>query len=176
MLKLALTAALALLALSANAQNLSEPMEPLVAMDQKNDEDFRYYTGVINREQTFIDQGLIDGRVWIWENIFDTYGEAVWIKDGSPEYPYNLVVRAQGRLYYIDTIFTSILSDEKGTQLKLRRRWANDPAPGVFIRLEGTRFNPDIGMEEYTQLWVKIAETDGSPLRVLELFTGNYDK
>jgi hypothetical protein len=81
-----------------------------------------------------------------------------------------------GNLYYVDTILTRLLPDENGVNFKLRRRWKNNPEPGIFVRVAGTRFNPIESKEEYTQIWIKIAETDGTSIPVLRVTEGNWDE
>ena len=108
-----------------------------------------------------------------------TTGRMTLIADGSLEYPYNVILEVglypNTNLYYIDTILSRILADENGMHFKIRRRWKNNPEPGIFLRIEGTRFNPVRGYEEVVQIWVKYADTQGNALPVLKTFEGNYD-
>lgn len=149
-------------------------MEPGVAISPA-DVDYNYYSDILNPNQDYVKSGLVLDGVAQWD-VFNTQGAIAAINDGSYDYPYNVVLKVNGNLYYVDTILTRLLPDENGVNFKLRRRWKNNPEPGVFVRIAGTRFNPIESKEEYTQIWIKIAETNGTSIPVLRVTEGNWDE
>ena len=109
-------------------------------------------------------------------NVFETplYVYAAIYENGTAENPYNLVLNVNGNVYYVDTLLSSVVGDENGVKVKIRRRWEN-PGEGIFLRLEGTRTNPETGEVVYRQLWVKIGERNGASIQTLEVFQGDFD-
>jgi hypothetical protein len=141
-------------------------MEPLKAISPE-DQDYGYYSQVVNIDQKLVNDGLIG--LYSDFNMFNVTGRAVLIADGSPSNPFNLVLTVNGNLYYVDTILNTV------DNFKIRRRWTNKPEPGVFLRIEGRRVNPEDGVSESVQVWIKIATPEGRALPVLKLLEGNYD-
>ena len=154
------------LATAALFSTFSLAMEPLKAIDP-NDEEYDYYSSVIAIDQKLVNEGMIG--VYADFNVFNVNGRVVPINDGSVANPYNLVVSVNGGLYYVDAILNTV------TSYKLRRRWVNNPEPGVFLRIEGTRVNPEDFTSEVVTLWIKIATPEGRALPVLKVLEGNYD-
>lgn len=149
-------------------------MEPGVAISPA-DVDYNYYSQLLEQNQNHVKSGLVLGGVAEW-TVFNTVGSIAAINDGSYDYPYNVVLRVNGNLYYVDTILSTVMPDENGVMFKIRRRWNNNPEPGVFIRIAGTRFNPIQSIYEYTQIWIKIADTKGNSIPVLRVTEGNWDE
>jgi hypothetical protein len=141
-------------------------MEPLVAISPA-DQDYSYYSAVVNLDQKMVNDGFVG--TYSDFNMFNVNGRIVPLADGSPSNPYNLVVTVNGNLYYVDAILNTVDS------FKIRRRWKNNPEPGVFLRIEGRRVNPEDGHSEIVQVWIKIATPEGRALPVLKLLEGNYD-
>ncbi len=156
------------------ASSAALAMEPLVAIDRQ-DPDYNYYASILSPSRDMVKSGLVLEGVAYWDN-FATVGRIAAINDGTYEYPYNLVLNVNGNLYYVDAILSRVLADENGVRFKIRRRWKNNPEPGVFIRVAATRFNPVQSIDEYTQLWIKIAEVDGKSIPVLKVIEGNFDE
>jgi hypothetical protein len=146
--------------------NLALAMEPLKAISP-DDPDFTFYSNVVNIDQKLVNDGWIS--LYSDFNMFNVNGRAVAITDGSRSNPYNLVLTVNGNLYYVDAILNTV------DNFKIRRRWANNPEPGVFLRIEGQRVNPEDGVSELVQVWIKIATPEGRALPVLKLLEGNYD-
>jgi len=141
-------------------------MEPLVAIGS-DDQDYEYYSSVLNLDQNLVNKGIVG--IYSDFNMFNVSGRAVVVADGTPSNPYNLVLAVNGNLYYVDILLNSVDS------FKIRRRWKNNPEPGVFLRIEGTRVNPEDGRAEVVQVWIKISTPEGRALPVLKLLEGNYD-
>ncbi len=166
--------ALKALALSATLllSTLTSAMEPLTVISPL-DEDYNYYSGVVNMDQKLVNEGLIG--VSTEYDMFNVTGRVVAIADGTRVNPYNrlnpynLVLTVNGNLYYVDSILNRVDS------FKIRRRWANNPEPGVFLRIEGRRLNPDDGRSEVATVWIKIATPEGRALPVLKVLEGDYD-
>lgn len=141
-------------------------MEPLEVISQR-DQDYNFYSAAVNMDQKMVNDGLI--KIYSDFNMFNVSGRIVPIADGSPSNPYNMVLTVNGNLYYVDSILNSVDS------FKIRRRWKNNPEPGVFIRIEGRRVNPEDGHVGYVQVWIKIATPEGRALPVLKVLEGDYD-
>lgn len=140
--------------------------EPLQAIE-RGDEDYAYYLSVINMDQRLIDKGVITESAEI--NHFNIRGRIVPLRDGSIVNPLNLILMVNGNLYYVDSIMNRVDS------FKIRRRWRNNPEPGVFLRIAGSRHNPETDADEAVQLWIKVSTNEGRALPVLKLFEGNFD-
>lgn len=108
-------------------------------------------------------------------NNFNVSGRMVAIRDGLPENPYNILISVNGKVFYVDVLAHSILPDGNGIKYKIRRRHANNPEPGVFIRLDIERLNPQTRRIEPTQVWMKVATPEGRVLPVMKVLEGNYD-
>lgn len=108
-------------------------------------------------------------------NNFNVAGRIVPVRDGLPENPYNIVILVNGRLFYVDLFAHALVADRNGIRFKIRRRLANNPEPGVFIRLEIVRLNPDSRRVEPTQVWLKVAGPEGRVLPVMKVLEGNFD-
>lgn len=141
-------------------------MEPLKVITP-DDQEYGYYSQVVNIDQKLVNDGLIG--LYSDFNMFNVTGRVVSIADGSRSNPYNLVLTVNGNLYYVDAILNTV------DNFKIRRRWTNNPEPGVFLRIEGRRVNPEDGVSEQVQVWIKIATPEGRALPVLKLLEGNYD-
>ena len=141
-------------------------MEPLKVITP-DDQEYGYYSDVVNVDQKLVNDGLIG--VYSDFNMFNVTGRVVSIADGSPSNPYNLVLMVNGNLYFVDAILNTV------DNFKIRRRWTNNPEPGVFLRIEGSRVNPEDGASELVQVWIKIATPEGRALPVLKLLEGDYD-
>ena len=141
-------------------------MEPLRVITPA-DQDYGFYSSAVNMDQKLVDNGWIS--VYADFNQWNVYGRIVQLRDGSTSNPYNLVLTVNGNLYYVDAVLNSVDS------FKIRRRWRSNPEPGIFLRVEGKRLNPENGFTEAVQVWIKVATPEGRVLPVLKLMEGNYD-
>lgn len=141
-------------------------MEPLRVITPA-DQDYGFYSAAVNMDQKLVDNGWIS--VYADFNQWNVYGRIVQLRDGSTSNPFNLVLTVNGNLYYVDAVLNSVDS------FKIRRRWLNNPEPGVFIRVAGKRLNPEDNTLEAVQVWIKVATPEGRVLPVLKLMEGNYD-
>jgi len=141
-------------------------VEPLRAISV-NDEDYDYYSAVAEVNQKLVNEGMISNFTDF--DMFNVRGRIVDLADGSLANPYNLVITVNGNLYYVDAIMSRV------TNYKIRRRWVNNPEPGVFLRIQGTRINTDDYSTEKVTLWIKIATPEGRALPMLKVLEGNFD-
>lgn len=154
------------LALAASFSISALAMEPLYAISP-NDRDYGFYSGIVNMDQKLVNDGWVS--TYSDFNQWNVSGRVVPLRDGSSSNPFNLVVSVNGNLYYVDAVLNTV------DNFKIRRRWRDNPEPGVFLRIEGMRLNPEDGSREQVQLWIKISTPEGRALPVLKLLEGNYD-
>ncbi len=109
-------------------------MEPLSVITPA-DQTYGFYSAAVNMDQKLINDGWVG--IYADFNQWNVYGRIVQLRDGSTSNPYNLVVSVNGNLYYVDALLNSVDS------FKIRRRWRNNPEPGIFLRIEGQRLNPE---------------------------------
>ncbi len=153
--------------LAASFSNFALAMIPLhrIAL---NDPSYSFYSAVANVDQKLVNDGWIGGK-YAEFNQWNVQGRIVPVRDGSSSNPINLVVSVNGGIYYVDGILRNV------KEYKIRRRWRNNPEPGIFLRIEGERLNPEDGIMEQVTLWLKIATPEGRSLPVLDLLEGDFD-
>lgn len=155
-----------LIALAAAFSWSALAIEPLHLIDPR-DAEHSYFVDYVR-----LDHKTIAPNQWrIYADIdhFGLGGRVVPIEDGQAPNFLNLVFAVNGGVYYVDALLSDISS------FKIRRRWEAFPEPGIFVRVEGTRFNPRIRADLPVQMWIKIATPEGFALPVFRTFEGNYD-
>lgn len=140
--------------------------EPLVAFCPQ-DPDYGYYSSVLAVDQKLVNEGVVTSYTDI--DLFNVNGRIVTVVDGSLANPMNLVLGANGNMYYIFANLNSV------DNFKIRRRGTNNPEPGVFLRVEGTRRDERTFRIAPITVWIKIATPEGRALPVLKVFEGDYD-
>lgn len=155
-----------IMALAAGFSWSALAVEPLVVMDPR-DPDYSYYVDYVRLDDKTI--APHQWRIYADIDMFGVSGRVVPIEDGQGPNILNLVFAVNGGVYYVDSGLSDIHS------FKIRRRWEAFPEPGVFVRVEGIRFNPRIARNVPVQVWIKIATPDGRGLPILKTFEGNWD-
>jgi hypothetical protein len=137
------------------------------------EEDYEYYMSIIRKESRHREEGRISNHTDY--DVFNVHGRIVPYATSNPTNPINLVMTVNGNLYYVDTILSSLKTPNGAMTFKARRRWKNNPEPGVFIVVEGKRTEVETGEDVPIQIWMKVATTDGHALDELVLLEGNFE-
>lgn len=155
-----------LMALVAGFSCSALAMQPLQIMDPR-DPDFPFYLAYVRLE----DKTIAPNQLRLYADIseFGVTGRVVPIQEVQGTNFLNLVLAVNGGVYYVNSMLSDISS------FKLRRRWEGYPGPGIYIRVEGTRYSLRMQTHFPIQLWIRIATPDGQALPHLSTFEGNYD-
>lgn len=138
--------------------------------------DYVYYFRAVNLDQEYIAQHLIDTTYHNYSsdlffkaipNAAPVYGKVVQILDGSRLNPRNLVLTVDEGIYYVRTELAAI-----HPRLSMARRWKwnVEVPPGIFLLVRGYRAGALPGEMIPVLISLRIAETNGQPLKAIEYY------